>query len=144
METSLKGPEDFTSTGDCKKNSAGSGKNVPVSTPGFLILGYAFFRLEAKKQDSLWEQCAYMQFLQVSHREKKDWDSREKVAAISMCVWGGGGGEVVASKNRFFCTRYSFSMVQYRQTCLCAFREIKIDIRGGRTTLYIHSVSGFE
>jgi hypothetical protein len=27
-----------------------------------------------------------MQFLQVLHREKKDWDSRKKVAAISMCV----------------------------------------------------------
>jgi hypothetical protein len=113
LETSLKGPEDFTSTGDWKKNSADSEKNVPVSTPGFFILGNAIFRLEAKKQDSLWEQCAYMQFLQVSHREKKDWDSRKKVAAISMCVYGGGGGEVEASKNRFFCTQYSFSSTRY-------------------------------
>jgi hypothetical protein len=35
-----------------------SGENVSVSTPGFFVLGNAIFRQEAKKQDSLWEQCA--------------------------------------------------------------------------------------
>ncbi len=65
---------------------------------GFFILGNATFRQESKNK-IVFGNSAYMQFLQVSHREKEEWDRRDrgkKVSAISMCVYG-GGGEVEAS-----------------------------------------------
>jgi hypothetical protein len=49
---SLYGP-DFSGMGECKKNSVGGGKNVPVLTAGFYIVGNTFFRCEGKKGKSL-------------------------------------------------------------------------------------------
>jgi hypothetical protein len=43
----LYGP-DFSGMGECKKNSVGGGKNVPVLTAGFYIVGNTFFRCEGK------------------------------------------------------------------------------------------------
>jgi hypothetical protein len=62
----------------------------------FLYRHRAFSSLEKqfsdrKLKNKIVFDSAYMQFLQVSHREKKDWDSRKKVAA-TVCVYAGGGG----------------------------------------------------